>query len=207
MTGSEPAAHPRDAILDAASSVFAETGFAGARVDEIARRAGVNKAMLYYHVGDKAVLYHAVLERNFSRVNSVLSSVVEQAKTPTDQLNALIAGLAGLVGQYPEHPRIVLREVAAGAPNLPLEIVQQMLGIVATVRSILERGVASGEFRRTDPVLTHLTIVGAVVFMTAITPLRERIATLDPTVTLPEISDLPTFLPDLLLNGIAQGDR
>jgi AcrR family transcriptional regulator len=207
MTEPEPTLRPRDAILDAASAVFAETGFAGARVDEIARRAGVNKAMLYYHVGDKTALYHAVLERNFSRVNSVLTSVVEQAETPTEQLNALIAGLADLVRQYPEHPRIVLREVAAGAPNLPLEIVQQMLGIVATVRSILGRGVASGEFRRTDPVLTHLTIVGAVVFMTAITPLRERIASLDPTVTLPEISDLPTFLPDLLLNGIAQGDQ
>ncbi|HVR42592.1 MAG TPA: helix-turn-helix domain-containing protein, partial [Thermoanaerobaculia bacterium] len=46
-------ANPRDHILDVAAAVFAEQGFAGARIDEIARRAGVNKAMLYYRVGNK----------------------------------------------------------------------------------------------------------------------------------------------------------
>ncbi|MBW1769410.1 MAG: helix-turn-helix transcriptional regulator [Deltaproteobacteria bacterium] len=40
-------------IMDAATEIFAESGFAGARVDEIAKRAGVNKAMIYYRIGDK----------------------------------------------------------------------------------------------------------------------------------------------------------
>ena len=40
-------------ILDAAANVFSEVGFAGARVDEIAKRAGINKAMIYYRIGDK----------------------------------------------------------------------------------------------------------------------------------------------------------
>ena len=142
---------PRARILDAASKVFADEGFAGARVDEIARRAGVNKAMLYYHVGDKTVLYHAVLERNFGRVNAILAAVVELDASPTEQLTALITDLAVLVQQHPEHPRIVLREVAAGAPNLPPEILRQMLMIIASVRSILERGVAAGEFRSNRP--------------------------------------------------------
>ncbi|MGK2855839.1 MAG: TetR family transcriptional regulator, partial [Thermoanaerobaculia bacterium] len=51
------------AILEAAADVFSESGFEGARVDEIARRAGVNKAMLYYRVGNKDELYEAVFRR------------------------------------------------------------------------------------------------------------------------------------------------
>ncbi|MCD6588326.1 MAG: helix-turn-helix transcriptional regulator, partial [Candidatus Fermentibacteraceae bacterium] len=47
-------------ILDAAAEEFAEKGFSGARVDEIARRAGINKAMLYYRIGDKEELYRRV---------------------------------------------------------------------------------------------------------------------------------------------------
>ena len=60
-----PPSQTRERIVGAASAIFADKGFAGARVDEIARRAGVNKAMLYYHVGDKQALYTAVLTHNF----------------------------------------------------------------------------------------------------------------------------------------------
>jgi TetR/AcrR family transcriptional regulator len=48
-------------ILKAAASVFSESGFSGARVDEIAKRAGVNKATIYYHIGDKEKLYAEVI--------------------------------------------------------------------------------------------------------------------------------------------------
>ncbi len=44
-------------ILDAASEAFAESGYAGARVDDIAKRAGINKATIYYNVGNKKELY------------------------------------------------------------------------------------------------------------------------------------------------------
>ncbi len=52
-----------DRIISAAKDVFAEKGFAGARVDEIAQRADVNKAALYYHIGDKKALYAEVIHR------------------------------------------------------------------------------------------------------------------------------------------------
>jgi len=69
---------PRDAdatraiLLEAATAVFSEHGFAGARVDEIARRAGVNKALIYAYYGHKGGLYRAVLS---SRLATPLSSV------------------------------------------------------------------------------------------------------------------------------------
>src|SRR5258708_22979878 len=66
----------RAAILSAALEEFAHEGVTGARTDEIARSAGVNKALLYYYFKDKDGLYSAVLEQVFSglysRVNAVL---------------------------------------------------------------------------------------------------------------------------------------
>ena len=65
-------------ILDAAAEEFAGQGFAGAKVEAIAKRAGVNKAGLYYHVGNKEKLYEAVMLRLFGQV----AGAVEQAAVP-----------------------------------------------------------------------------------------------------------------------------
>jgi AcrR family transcriptional regulator len=200
MTRSET----RDRILAAASSAFAAAGFAGARVDAIARDAGVNKAMLYYHVGDKRALYTEVLLRNFDRVEDALAVVAAGDGSPAARLGRVIGSLTSLLAEHPDHPRIVLREVASGAANLPDEVLARMLGVVDVVRALLVEGVTAGELRSTDPVLTHLTVVGALLFMTSTTPLRERAADLVGDDLLPRAdTDLAAFLADLLVNGLS----
>lgn len=71
----------RQRILDAALSEFASKGFAGARVDAIARRAGSNKRMLYHYFDDKKGLFRAVLRHKISeRISRV------EAQAPKDDL-------------------------------------------------------------------------------------------------------------------------
>jgi AcrR family transcriptional regulator len=194
----------RTRILDAASEAFAELGFAGARVDRIAARAGVNKAMLYYHVGDKRALYTAVLTRNFDRVQRAVAAAMGVRGPARLRLEAVITALTRVVQEHPDHPRIVLREIASGAVNLPPEAFARMLEVVDVVRGLLEEGTAAGEFRPLDPVLAHLTIVGALIFLNATAPLRERAAGLGPDFDMPEpTADVAGFLNDLLLGGIA----
>jgi AcrR family transcriptional regulator len=195
-------------ILAAASAAFAEMGFAGARVDEIAARAGVNKAMLYYYVGGKQTLYTAVLMRNFDHVQRAVDAALEVQGTARQRLEAVISALTRVVRQHPDHPRIVLREIASGGVNLPPEALARMLEVVDVVRRLLEEGTADGEFRPLDPVLTHLTLVGAVVFLNATTPLRERAAELAPDIPMPEpTADVAGFLNDMLLDGITVGTQ
>ncbi len=194
----------QDEILDAASSAFAAEGFAGARVDEIARCAGVNKAMLYYHFGDKQALYREVLTRNFGRIEKALEETLSNEGTATERLLALIKAVEGAIAANPDHPKIVLREFASGAANLPPEVLQRMLGLLATVRALLLEGTQSGEFRSMDPVMTHLSFIGALLMLNVVSPLRERVADLSSAIDLPGADvDIARFLGDLLLNGIA----
>jgi AcrR family transcriptional regulator len=191
-------------ILDASSAVFAEEGFAGARVDEIARRAGVNKAMLYYHVGNKQALYTAVLTRNFDRMDEALVDALKVGGSTPDRLRAIIAGVAEALKANPDHPRIVLREFASGGSNLQPVVLERMVKILGMVRSLLADGVRSEEFRATDPVLTHLTLVGASLILNAAAPLRERVSEIDSRVGIPDDdADVGAFLADLLMHGIA----
>jgi TetR/AcrR family transcriptional regulator len=200
----ETANPARAKILDAASRAFAEEGFAGARVDEIARRAGVNKAMLYYHVGDKRALYGEVLKRNFGRIEKALEENLPDEGSAADRLRAVITIVERAIASNPDHPRIVLREFASGAANLPEEVLRRMLGLLTVVGDILAEGSGSGEFRRTEPVMTHLTLIGALLMLNVVSPLRERVADLGSTIDVPGAdAGASSFLGDLLLHGIA----
>src|SRR5512138_1693444 len=85
------AAATRAALLDAAALVFAERGFAGARVDEIAARAGVNKALIYAYYGDKKKLYGAVIASRVSLfANPVVSETVAREAGPRRALEEVI---------------------------------------------------------------------------------------------------------------------
>jgi len=194
----------RQKILDASSAVFAEEGFAGARVDAIAQRAGVNKAMLYYHIGDKRALYGEVLNRNFGRIENALKENLPKEGSPSDRLRAVITIVERAIAANPDHPRIVLREFASGATNLPVEILHRMLGLLTVVKDILAEGTGSGEFRPTEPVMTHLTLIGAILLLSVVSLLHERVADLGPTMEFPgSDTDVAKFLSDLLLQGIA----
>jgi len=192
-------------ILDAASAVFAEEGFAGARVDEIAHRAGVNKAMLYYYVGNKQALYTSVLTRNFGRMEEALDEALARGGSAIERLEALIAGVARTLRDLPDHPRIVLREFASAGTNLQPEVLERMVQIIGRVRGLLYDGVDNGQFRATDPVMTHLALVGASLILSAVSPLRQRVSEIDSEVAAAqEDADVGVFLADLLLHGIAQ---
>lgn len=199
---------PREHILARAAEVFADRGFEGAGVDEIARRAGVNKAMLYYHVGDKATLYAQVLIANLDRVHGILKRALAHAAGPENRLRALVAAIAQVVSQAPAYPRLVLRELAGGGANLPREVLTRMAGLVELTAGVLAEGRANGSFRTVDPVMTHLLIVAGVVVATT-QPLRERLA--EASVALPTVAHLPApnppdFLADILIEGLRPRD-
>ncbi len=83
----------RRRILDAGAAEFASVGFAGARVDRIARSARINKRMLYHYFGDKQDLYGAVLAERLTGLTSVGGSPDEQLKQLLRQLDQTLARL------------------------------------------------------------------------------------------------------------------
>jgi hypothetical protein len=99
---------------------------------------------------------------------------------------------------------MMLREIASGAASLEPEVLAAMLEVVGVVRALIAEGTAAGEFRAIDPVLTHLTLVGAVVFLNASMPIRDRAAALGPPFSLPEpTTDIARFINVMLLDGLA----
>lgn len=165
----ESESHPtEERILDAAMQVFAEVGFDGARVDEIARRANANKAAIYYHIGDKEAVYTVVLQRVFSGFVQHVIETVQQAQTPEDQLRLYIRTIANNIRKHPHLPTIMMREFASGAKHLPGAIVEEMTKMIGLLSTILHNGEQQGVFVHVTPLLIHILLVGGHVFSNSI---------------------------------------
>lgn len=165
----------RSQALEAATREFVEHGFAGARVDAIARRAGLNKATLYYQIGDKRALYAAVLDCLLGRLADRVERAVAQADGPEAQLRAYALAF-GDPELLPTVAPVMLREVAAGGRDLPTEALKQMGRIVGTVVRVVANGVEQGLFRPASPHLVHMMVVGTLSFYTSGAPIRDRVA-------------------------------
>lgn len=195
----------RQRILDAAAEVFAERGFGGAGVDAIARRAGVNKAMLYYHVGDKAALFGEVVRANVGRIRQAVTAALAESDDPRERLRAIPRAFARAVRQRPFLPQLMLREIAAGGPNLPPEAVEQIAEIMGMTKTVLNEGVSAGAFRRVDPFITHLMLIGSSMFMANALRMRQRFEHVlsIPAEATADLEAMADQIADIALEGIA----
>jgi len=176
-------------IMSAARDVFCEVGFDGARVDEIARRAGVNKAALYYHFGDKQALYGAVLRSVIGEVALRNTANLSSDLSPEAKLRAYIRILIEAFDKSPQMPRIMMREMASGGQHLPQIFINDFRKVINTIASIIDEGVQQDCFVAVTPLVLHAMTVGALTIHNVAAPIvfafsaDEQIATFNPNVT------------------------
>jgi TetR/AcrR family transcriptional regulator len=171
-----PARVSPDRILAAAAVEFAARGYAGARVDRIARRARVNKAMLYYHFRSKQGLYRALLRDTFGRAADRLRATAAAAATPAEQLDLVIAGIAGFIQQHRHFAAIMLREIAERGAHLDAETLAALAALPRIVAAIIQRGVNEGAFRPVHPLAAYFSMLAPMVVYLAGAPIRERLS-------------------------------
>src|SRR5258708_452167 len=176
----------RAAILQAALEEFAHEGPAGARTDEIARRAGVNKALLYYYFKDKEGLYAAALEQVFSGLIDRAMPVLERSDLPPQKRLLLYAQTHfDYIASSPAHSRLVQREFmrSAGRTLSPAASrVFERYGkrLYLKLVELIEEGGRTGEFRKVDPRQTVTSILGTIVFYFISIPAMRLVNPSDP---------------------------
>lgn len=161
-------------ILDTAIEVFAEVGFAGARIDDIAQRSGVNKATIYYRIGDKEALYTRVLHEVFADTADRLMRNVKEVKDPEEKLRTYIRNILQTMGNNPYLPPIFLRELASGGRYFPGVVLNDLARIIGTLIESLNEGVKKGSFRETNPLTLHLMVAGGTLLFRTIQSVKEK---------------------------------
>lgn len=173
----------RARLLEAAATEFAARGFDGAKVDRIAARARVNKAMLYYHFTNKAALYREILRDVFGAVADAVETVPARGGSAKAQIHAFIRAVATNAVARPHFPPIWLREIAEGGRHLEAPVVAEMNRVLRTLVTILESGRRGGQFRRMHPLVVQMGIVAPLLLFQASAPARERLGASSPFAT------------------------
>lgn len=199
-----------DTILEKTAEVFAEKGYDGARVDELARAAGVNKATLYYQIGDKEALYHAVLERTFRNTADEIEQALQQSRGCEEEIRRFVTIFAQTAGNIRYAAPILLREVASGGRNLPDTALKQMGRILGALSASIDKGIAQGTFRPVNSFMVHMMIVGSLTLYSSNEPIRRRNAARNPEIYEPShfISNTEAGeqIADLVLAAIRNPD-
>lgn len=96
----------RNKILDAAEHLFANRGYRGASVKEIATRAGVTGAMINYYFGGKLNLYHAVLDRMVEDIGRMVQDVLATGRPPAERLEILFSWFFDYAAEHPAFSKL-----------------------------------------------------------------------------------------------------
>jgi TetR/AcrR family transcriptional regulator len=174
----------RAAILSAAAQEFAEHGIAGARTDEIARQAHVNKALLYYYFKDKETLYGAVLDAAFSGLKTTVFRVLDSDLPAREKMMAYVGAYFDFVASNQMYPRLMQREMMRAreghSQHIDKIVKNYIQPIFVRVSELIGKGIAAGEFRAVNPAHFVPSMVAVIVFYFSSAPMMQKIVGFNP---------------------------
>lgn len=171
----------KEAILKAAEAEFAAHGFGGARADSIARRAGVNKALPFYHFGSKAELYGAVLGRMLEQLTVLTNRTMSESPPDFEhRLRSFIRGFFAYLAENPNWLKIIARELIDEGSRARAIARRHLRPMVRAGEVTISGGIARGGLREIEPLQMMVSISAEVVFYALITPFLEGVGMRDP---------------------------
>jgi AcrR family transcriptional regulator len=160
-----PAERPQE-ILNAALAQFVETGFAGTRLDDVARRAGLSKAAIYLYFDDKLSLFQGVIRQAITANLMTVETMLAAHRGPVaDLLPRILEFMAGRIEDTPmaSIAKLVIAESRA-FPEIGQFYLKEVIGRgLPLLEGLIARGIKQGEFRKVDPAMTVRSLIGAML--------------------------------------------
>ena len=170
----------REQILDTAEGLFANGGFYGTSVRDVAGALGIPTASLLHHFPRKETLYGAVLERIAGQLEvSLLEIVATSDDMSKDELRAALVKLTTRFWRWaqgnPEHCRLLLRELLDNPRRLEGARRFYMAPVLEQFAMFLKAGQRAGAFRPIDPLMFVVHLAGSTSYFIAVRPTLTRV--------------------------------
>ena len=155
-----------DQILAAAEREFAERGFSGTRLQDIADAVGIQKPSLFYHFANKDELYKAVVLAVLEPFESLVSSIVSAENEPIERrLIRLIEGIIEVLAEHRHRAKFMLRALMA-EPEVGEsdDLTGHIVGLLAGLTRFLKAGMRAGVIRMMSAANLLQSIIGLTIY-------------------------------------------
>ena len=197
-------------ILDAAHVVFVRTGTAGARMQEIAREAGVNSALLHYYFRSKDRLAEAVFHRAAAQLMPAVVGVLVSDRSLPDKVRAIVEIELDRLSRTPYLPAYIISELAHH-PERITQLVSALTGarpdalgrkLLRIVGDQIDEAVRAGRMRPIAPEQFMVNLLSLCIFPFAARPMIGALMGLDDKAFARFIRERRETLPDFFLNAL-----
>lgn len=160
-------------ILAAARTVFIQRGFAGARMQEIADEAGINKALLHYYFRTKEQLFEVVFREAVLQLFPAMLQPLTADIPIEEKIEKFVVQYISMLQQHPFIPGFVLYEMHTNPERLSQLLPSGMMDIPALLIAQMEKGVRAKKIRRVPPKHFVANIIGLCVFPFVAKPMLQ----------------------------------
>ena len=153
----------RDAICAVAARFFADHGYHGTRLHEIAEYVGIQKASIFHYFASKEELFRAVLEEGHGQTEAIIRRALAAEGGWLERARGLLEAYVDLVSAHPEQAKILLRHSLGDAPD-GYDGRSDFDRLLSLVTTFIADGQQAGAFAPVDGPTLVLGIVGSVPF-------------------------------------------
>jgi len=154
----------KEHIINAAMELFAEKGFEGTSIRDLASKADVNVAMVNYYFGSKDKLFEAMVEYKASYMRDRLEEIAaDKTKSDIEKMDAVIETYVNRILSQHHYHRIIHQELMLKQrEDVHNHIINLFSKNTVIIKSIIEHGIRKKVFRKVDPELTFASILGTI---------------------------------------------
>jgi len=154
----------REQIMVTALHLFAEKGFEGTSIRDIAEKASVNVAMVNYYFGSKEKLFENIVEHKSTTTRGILDEILHNKDlSQIQKIEAVIDSYIERLFTHRIFHRLIHQELILNQrESLQDSIVNSLYPNAVIIKNIIESGMKNGEFKKVDPELTIASLVGTI---------------------------------------------
>ena len=191
-----------DVILGAAENVFQEKGMDGARMQEIANKAGINKSMLHYYYRSKQLLFEAVFNKAFSLLAPQLNKVLNDESSIEDKIRKFTSNYITFIIKHPYLPNFIIHELNRNPEFLVKLRENKGFPSISNFNKQVEAEVKNGILKPIKGEQLFINILALNIFPFIATPLIKAFANVNDKEFKLLMNERKTEVSDFIINSI-----